>query len=225
MTALVANEIISLDKKVSVPEGVLSNPPVADDTTPKTFLVDTLFYPLLMQSSNGVADALASYYGTGGFIGWMNSTARALSMTSTIFSDASGAQAANTSTAEDLFRLAAYLSEKKSFVFDITSTQNKTITAEDGTSYTIRNVNAPGDASPFIGGKVGHTTAAHDTGVSILSLDAGGQTRHVAIIILGSNDQSQDTTRLASWLVARVQTAAQSACVSCTLQHYRKIEL
>src|SRR5262249_36028628 len=52
MTALVANEVISFDKKVSVSEGSLVNPPIIEATTTKTFLIGDLLYPLLMQSSN-----------------------------------------------------------------------------------------------------------------------------------------------------------------------------
>ena len=180
MTALVANEIISLDKKVTVPEGALYNPPRVENTSPRTFLVDALFYPLLMQSSNGTAEALASYYGKYGFVRWMNTTAKALDMASTTFADASGISPDNVSTTEDLFRLATYLTNKKSFVLKITTAQTKIITAEDGSTYTITNVNAPADGAPFEGGKVGHTTAAADTMLSTLTFKVGSNTRRVA---------------------------------------------
>jgi D-alanyl-D-alanine carboxypeptidase/lipoprotein-anchoring transpeptidase ErfK/SrfK len=227
MTALVANEIISLDKKVSVPEGTLFNPPNATTTATKTFLVDDLFYPLLMQSSNGIADALASYYGRRGFVGWMNTTAKALDMTSTTFADSSGISPDNISTTEDLFRLATYLKNKKSFVLKITDTQAKTITADDGSDYQIQNVNAPANAAPFEGGKVGHTTAAEDTMLSVLSFKVGTDTRRVAVIVLGSSDQAQDTKNLAEWIMkAATQGSAEAACVSCTQPpEHRKIEL
>ena len=227
MTALVANEVISLDKKISVPEGGLFNPPDTGNATEKTFLVDDLFYPLLMQSSNLVANSIAAYYGKHGFVEWMNSTAKALDMTSSFYADASGISSDNISTPEDLFRLATYLSNKKSFVFDITRTKNKTISAEDGSSYRIENVNARADTGPFEGGKAGHTTAASDTMVSVLSFKIGGATRHAAVIVLGSNDQAQDTMHLAEWITAAAkEEVSQTACASCTSEpYYRKIEL
>jgi D-alanyl-D-alanine carboxypeptidase (penicillin-binding protein 5/6) len=226
MTALVANEIISLDKKVSVPEGVLFNPPRATSTGAKTFLVDDLFYPLLMQSSNGTAEALASYYGTRGFVGWMNTTAKALGMEATTYADASGASAENVSTPEDLFRLATYLANKKSFVLSITHTSTKTIVAEDGSKYQIQNINTPANTSLFEGGKVGHTTAAQDTMLSVLSFHVGDKTRRMAVIVLGSSDQAADTQHLAEWITtAAAQGAPQTACVSCwQAPQYRKIE-
>lgn len=227
MTALVANEIISFDKKLSVPQGSLVNPPNLDDVSEKVFSVGDLLYPLLMQSSNGVADSLASYYGSKGFVGWMNTTATALDMTSTTYADTSGISPENISTPEDLFRLAVYLANKKSFVLNITRTQTKTLTAEDGSEYSIKNVNAPANTSPFQGGKVGHTRAAEDTIVSVLSLKVGDATRRMAIIVLGSSDQIQDTKNLAEWITnAANHDMSQAGCMSCAQSsQFRKIEL
>ena len=226
MTGLVANETISFDRKVSVQEGGLFNPQDITNIVLKTFFVGDLFYPLLMQSSNPIAESIAAYYGKSKFLQWMNTTAQALGMTSTVYADASGVSPENVSTAEDLFRLAAYLVNKKSFIFDITRTQNKTIYAEDGSKYQIVNVNAPADATPFDGGKVGHTIAANDTMVSVLSFKVGDDTRRAAVIVLDSNDQAQDTKYLADWIinVARQETS-QGACVSCAKHlQYRKIK-
>lgn len=227
MTGLVANEIISFDRRVSVQEGGLSNPQDIANTAPKTFFVGDLFYPLLMQSSNSVAESIASYYGKRSFLQWMNTTAQSLGMTSTTYADASGVSPENISTAEDLFRLATYLVNKKSFILNITRIPNKTIYAEDGSGYQIENVNAPADAPPFDGGKVGHTTAASDTMASVLSFQVDGGTRHVAVIVLGSNDQGQDTKHLADWITtATAQKGSQAACVSCAGSlPYRKIKL
>jgi D-alanyl-D-alanine carboxypeptidase len=150
-------------------------------------------------------------------------------MASTTFADPSGKSAENVSTADDLYRLAAYLADKKSFVLKITKTPQKKITAEDGTEFDIENVNAPAYEDPFQGGKVGHTTAAEDTMLSVVSFNAGGQSRRAAVIVLGSDDQALDTERLADWVVkARVTAnASQTACPLCIpgAGRYRKIEL
>lgn len=227
MTALVANEVISLNNAVTVNEGSLYNPPKEENKNQKVFLVNDLFYPLLMQSSNGVADALASYYGKSGFISWMNSTAKALDMTSTTYADASGVSAENISTADDQFRLASYLINKKSFVFNITHTTDKSISSLDGSKYAVTNVNGPSFTEPFIGGKVGHTTAALDTNVSILSLKVGETTRRIAVIVLGSTNQIQDTNSLAEWITkASTNSLSQPACASCsTPTEKRKIDI
>lgn len=222
MTALVANEVISLDKKVSVREGELLNPQDSVNVTKKFFFVNDLFYPLLMQSSNLIAESFADYYGKSGFLQWMNTTARALDMTSTIYADASGVSPDNVSTAEDLFRLAVYLTNKKSFVFNITRMQSKTIAAEDGSTYQIENLNMPDD----IGNKVDYTTVASNTMASVLLVKAGVDTNRVAVIVLGSSDQTRDAKHLVDWVGNTKQGALQAACVSCAESlPYRKIKL
>ncbi len=209
MTALVANETISFDKVISVPEGGLVVPPDLNNTASKVFAVENLLYPLLMLSSDAVAEALASYYGSGNFVRWMNTTARALNMRSTEYADASGVSPGTTSTPDDLFRLAVYLANKKSFVLKIVNTENKTITSEDGSPYEIENM--------------------RDAVLSVLTFPVGEATRRVAIIVLGSNDRAQDATHLAEWITNAARESAHSsgtACASCAEPPlYRKIEL
>ena len=211
MSALVANEIVSLDKKVDVEEGELAYPQATASTTEKSFYIDDLFYPLLMQSSSAIADSLAAYYGTRGFVRWMNTTARALDMASTTFVDPSGVSTDDVSTPDDLFRLGSYLVNKKSFVLDIMQKQTKTITSLDGSSYTIANVNS---------------SATQDTALSILSLAVGDETRRIAIIVLGSTEQATDTKKLADWITDTAQPkATETACAACSqVMQYRKIQ-
>ncbi|MBP9711053.1 MAG: L,D-transpeptidase family protein [Candidatus Pacebacteria bacterium] len=229
MTALVANETISFDRKVTVAEGSLVNPPDPEKTDRKTFVAEDLVYPLLMQSSNGVADSLSSYYGKNSFVNWMNTTAKAFGMHSTTFADASGISAGNISTADDLFRLATYLANKKSFVFNVTHMDKKTIMSDDGVPYTISNVNAPAAQEPYVGGKVGHTLAAKDTMVSLLAFNAGDQVRRVAVIVLGSDNQQTDTSALTAWITQTSAPTLQKttpACIGCLdEQDHRKIEI
>lgn len=224
MTALVANETISFDKRLTVAEGYLTNPRKPDDLRPKQFVVGDLLYPLLMQSSNHVADALAKYYGRDTFVQWMNAEAEALDMHDTHYSDPSGLSAENISTPDDLFRLASYIARKKSFIWAITRTPDRTIVAKDGSSYVVKNVNAPANAEPFLGGKIGYTDEARNTMVSVLNVPAGDDVHHIAIILLGSSDHEKDTSALAHWVLTDAKPASQTACVGCTAQMYRRIE-
>lgn len=225
MTALVANETISFDKEVRVAEGMLMNPRDPQKTRERPFAVGDLLYPLLMQSSNNVADALAAYYGAGAFVSWMNTGARALGMQETRYADPSGLSAENTSTAEDLFRLARYLEQKKSFIFAITRERDRTIAATDGTRFSVKNVNDPADRPPFLGGKIGYTDEAKDTMLSLISIPHEGRTHTLAIIVLGSEDRAEDTARLARWIETAVKKAPQTACSTCGIgREYRRIE-
>ncbi len=227
MTALVANEIISFEKEVPTVEGELSRTN-ASSTLQKKFFIGDLLYPLLMESNNHVADMLASFYGSKGFVEWMNTTAVALGMTQTRFADPSGISPANKSTADDLFRLATYLATKKSFVWDITRAPTKTIKASDGSAYTFQNLNVFSDVKSFVGGKVGQTTAAGETMVSVFTVSNGVEKHRVAVVVLRSNNYTEDTTRLTKWLgeaIAQGSAASDVACAGCAFKpEYRKIE-
>ena len=229
MTALVANEVVSFDKNVSVARGVLLHPKNPNDTARETFLIGDLFYPLLMESNNAVADAIARYYDITDFVEQMNTTAKALDMQSTRFADASGISSENTATPDDLFRLAAYLANKKSFVLKITGTPKKEIISRGGERYRFSNFNVFFDSTNFVGGKVGHTTIAQDTMLSVFSLPVNGEERRIAIVVLGSTDYTTDTKNLVAWFA---ETAEQgnnlsgTSCVSCAkIKKHRKIEL
>ena len=226
MTALIANETIMFDHKIVVPQGELSDIAVATDTVPETFVIGDLLYPLLMESNNNIADTLAQYYGTRGFVNSMNSQAKALDMASTTFADASGVSPQDVSTPEDLYRLAVYLANKKSFVWKITRVPQKTIVADDGSSYTLQNFNEFSDLTTFVGGKVGHTTPAQDTMVSVFSMPVDGVNRRVAVIVLDSSDYTSDTKNLADWFSKSATVAANTACAACTQPpQYPKIQL
>lgn len=227
MTALVANETIMFDHKITVPRGKLQDVEVATDTAPEIFVVGDLLYPLLMESNNNIADVLASYYGLRSFVDWMNKEARALDMESTSFADASGVSPDNVSTPEDLYRLAVYLANKKSFVWNITRQPEKTITASDGSRYSFNNFNIFSNLPSFVGGKVGHTTLAQDTMVSVFNTSIDGSTRRIAIIVLGSADYATDTKALADWFDSSAAVSANTACVSCSqpIGPFKKIEL
>ncbi len=227
MTALVANETIMFDRPISVPRGILKDDADATDTVPETFVVGDLLYPLLMESNNNIADALASYYNKHAFVGWMNSQAAALDMNSTTFADSSGVSPDNISTPEDLFRLAVYIANKKSFVWKITRTPQKSIVAKNGSSFTFNNFNKFSGLDTFVGGKVGHTSQAQDTMVSVFSALINGKTRRVAVIVLGSKDYTNDTQTLAEWFSNSAMAAQNNtACATCSLpQSYEKIPL
>ncbi len=209
MTALVANETISLETKIAVPEGSLLIPPTASSTELKTFYANDLFYPLIMQSSDRVASELAGYYGTKSFVNWMNMTARALQMASTTFTDVSGSSPDTLSTSEDLFRLGSYLATKKSFVLKIAEANSKVITADDGTEYTIQNTNT-----------------ATGTTLSIITLSKSDESRRVAVVVLNAKDAALATEQLSEWVAKATKSAsAQTACASCALRQLRRISL
>jgi serine-type D-Ala-D-Ala endopeptidase (penicillin-binding protein 7) len=226
MTALVANETISFNRLVSVSDSVLTGSNEA--SIHKQFSVSELIYPLLFTPQSMVAETLESYIGKKHFVQWMNNAAKAYHMNSTLFVDASGKSVENVSTADDLFRLSAYITRKKSFVFDITREEVKTITASDGTTYTVQNINTPVTEEPFRGGKAGFASNSNsnDSMLSLLQLTSRNNAHTLVLVVLGSQDRVADTEGLATWVSKALRSEEQqTACVLCTKPQYRKIEL
>ena len=207
------------------PAGILGHPADPGNAAARRFSVGELLYPLLMESNNAVADRLAAYYGTSGFIGWMNSTAGSLGMSRTRFADASGISPGNVSTPDDLYRLAVYLTNKKPFIWKITRTPRTTLQAADGSTYAFANFNEFANLETFVGGKVGQTVPAKDTMVSVFSVPLDGQVRRVAIVVLQSEDYAADTGKLKDWFAAASAAGTQAACAACAVPQYRKIPL
>ena len=158
----------------------------------------------------------------------MHPTTKALDMQATQFADASGISSLNVSTPDDLYRLATYLTNKKSFIFDITRTPTKQWVADSGNVYRFNNFNVYSSSPDFVGGKVGQTAAAEATMVSVFSMPINEAPRRVAIIVLESNEYMDDTTKLVNWFLQSAQQGtalADTACVSCARPvHYRKIQ-
>lgn len=210
MTALVANETISLTKKVNVPEHVVLGMQDISLDSPKSFFVGDLYYPLLMQSNGAVAQRMASYYGTNAFVSWMNTTASALAMASTTFADASGDSTSTVTTADDVFRLITYLTEKKSFVLSIAKTPKKTIVADDGSKYMIASTHG----------------AERGTAFAVTKSVQANVPRNVMVVVLGSPDQEKDIASLSSWIESAIQSGStQAACATCAqVSRHRRIE-
>ncbi len=159
--------------------------------------VDTVF-PLLMESNNAVAHALAGHYGTNDFITKMAEQVRAIGMEHTEIADASGISPHNTSTARDLFKLARYVYTHSQFLLDVTRLNSQTIYSGEHT-YNITNHNHFSSDPNFIGGKTGYTNAARQTMLSLFKANIDGEERTIAIIILGSDKRKKDVAGLYSW--------------------------
>ncbi len=151
--------------------------------------VYNLMFPLLMESSNEAAEAIARQLGRARFIELMNQKATAIGMNHTHFTDPSGSDAGNTSTAEDLFALSKYIYNNRSFLFKIT-TGNLTTSAYGPTIYkNLSNFNKiPTVSDTFIGGKIGKSSAANETYLGVFEVEIKGEKRPIAVTLLHSDD-------------------------------------
>ncbi len=158
--------------------------------------VADLFYPLLLESSNDAAEAIAEYFKRDQFIAKMNDGAKSLKMDDTSFEDPSGLSKNNVSTALDMFKLTGYLANKEPDIIKITNKR----------SYSIKrhnwfNISQFLNKNNYLGGKSGYTDKALQTVVSIFSLRVGKNIdRPIAITLLHSKDRKKDVEAILKYL-------------------------
>lgn len=196
MTALIATEYINLDNLAIVPKEAIVYTSKARLKVGAQYSVYQLLFPLLMESSNEAAETIARYYGRSNFIKNMNDKAKSIGMLKTTFADPSGASAENVSTAEDLFMLAKYIYNNRSFIFNITSGKIKSSAYGSNGFNDLTNLNDFVDHEFFFGGKNGKTTAADETNLSIFEFTTGNTKRPIVSIVLGSKNVVDDSQKL-----------------------------
>ncbi|MFA6006476.1 MAG: L,D-transpeptidase family protein [Candidatus Paceibacterota bacterium] len=196
VTALTAAEYINLDKKVEITKEMLATTSIPRLEAGREYTTYELLYPLLQESSNEAAVALAHLMPGNSFVNNMNRKALAIGMTHTHFTDPFGGDSGNTSSAEDLFQLSKFLYTNRSFVLKLSAGTLKT-TAYDAPDFgDLQNFNIFAGDPAFIGGKIGKTIAAEETMVALFNLQNNGVSHPIAIIALGSPDVGTDIRNL-----------------------------
>ncbi len=196
MTALITTEYINLDNTATVPEEAIVFTSKARLKPGMKFTIYQLLFPLLMESSNEAAETIARYYGREAFIRHMNEKAAAIGMSHSSFADPSGVSKDNISTAEDLFMLAKYIYNNRSFIFDITSGKVKDSAYGTSGFSDLVNLNDFIDNEYFFGGKNGKTTIAGESNLSVFEIPTGQVKRPIVTIVLKSPNEKSDAEKL-----------------------------
>lgn len=202
VTALVAAEYINLDKPITITAAMIEpsiRPRLVPGTSVQAF---QLLYPLLLESSNETAEALARSVGLDRFVNLMNKKAEAIGMTNTHFVDPSGKKFENVSTAEDLFILLKYVYNNRSFVLKMSTGELNTSAYGEPIYRDLMNYNDfKVENAEFVGGKVGQTLAAGNTAIAVYNIDIRGEKRPIAFILLNSQDVARDMRSLVSYVL------------------------
>ncbi len=203
MTAVVAAEYINLDTRV-----VVAQPTFVQSLIPRlgglgTVSMYSLLQLLLVESSNEAAEVIAAQTGRAAFVAHMNEKAKSIGLTNTHFADPSGLHAGNTSTVRDLLGLITYIYNTRKFIVDLTANQDLTTAYISGEFGTLSNFNEVEGLENFIGGKVGETTAAGQTSVTLHKIKVKGAERIIAIVLLNSDSRNADVTELIGYANAR----------------------
>ncbi len=158
----------------------------------ETFRADDLIKAMMLVSSNDAGAALAMYYGEEAFVREMNTLARELGMTDTTFVDSTGLSVQNLSTIEDLRRLAKYVWEEQSYIFNISQRASDTIhDRTSGLGKRLVSINDFAGREDFLGGKTGSTPEAEGNLLSLFEVP--GRAGPVVIIVLGTEDRFGET--------------------------------
>jgi D-alanyl-D-alanine carboxypeptidase len=160
------------------------------------YKVRELLFPLLLESSNDAAEAIALSYKNGyeGFIYQMNSFVSELGMNNTSFKDASGLSYENVSNSKDLFILAQYLYKNEKSILNITKNSNYTLASTTGHGLHVYKAIDPFVLDPnFLGGKTGRTIEAKESMISLFNYsDIPKIVKPIAVIVLRSNFSSRE---------------------------------
>lgn len=200
MTATVATEYINLENEITIDKDMIVTTSLPRLKAGERVSAFNLLYPLLLESSNEAALAIAGFLGEKRMVGLMNEKARALGMGDTAFTDPAGREAGNVSMAEDLFNLAKYLYNNRRFILKISSGKLDWSAYGSTVFSDLKNFNVFEDEEGFIGGKVGETSEARQTILSIFELDFRGEKRPIVFIALGSDDNAKDAREMLDYV-------------------------
>jgi D-alanyl-D-alanine endopeptidase (penicillin-binding protein 7) len=150
----------------------------------ESFSLSELLYPLLLDSSNVAAEAIASSSDRQKFMSLMSSYAWEIGMPTSHFADPSGLSPDNKASAKDIFALASYLYVYRPDILALTRIVHMDIaTTSDHGSHSIDSIHPFVDDTRFIGGKTGRTPAAGETMMTILRIDS----QPIVFIVMGSD--------------------------------------
>lgn len=219
MTALISLETINQYNNTNISKSAYDTEGWRGDLEiGESILTGDLIFPLLLQSSNDAAEALAEVVGRNSFINNMNARVKSLDLKQTKFSDPSGLSKLNVSSAFDLYKLAKYIFKYKKYIFEVTQLPKY---ANDNHSWPNTS-HFVGDEY-FLGGKNGFTDEARHTLMTLVDLpikivkdDTGKGTRdkaetseyinrRFAIIVLNAEKTLADTKIFINYLKDNVK--------------------
>ena len=197
MTALVTKEIANPNDTTTISKEALATEGKNGELKlGEKIKVTDLLYPLLLESSNDAAEALAEHFDRDSFLSKMNEVAKQLNMTGTSYEDPSGLSENNKSTVFDMFKLAGYITRQQPDLFKIT-----TLRSYYNKKQSWSNISQFLGDSDYLGGKSGYTSAAKQTVVSLFSLPLGQNgDRPIAITLLQSTDRRKDVETILRYL-------------------------
>jgi D-alanyl-D-alanine carboxypeptidase len=194
ITAIAATDTYAPTAMIEITPAETMVPPDGSNLTAgESFTVHDLLYPLLLDSSNVAAEALASTTARGPFLQLMAGYATEIGMSGSFSADPSGLSENDQGSVQGFFTLAQYLYKSRPDILALTRTVSISVASTtDHAAHTFASIHPFVTDPRFLGGKTGHTVAAEDTMLTILNI--GGHP--IAFIVLRSQDRARDTEML-----------------------------
>ena len=201
MTALVALNYFGQDDIITVNANRISGVVIGLKNGERVYFKDML-YAMLLPSANDAALAVSNNYpgGNTAFVLTMNNKAKEYHLSNTHFSDPSGLDEENSTTAFDLARLATIVMKNK-ILAQVVRTETKEISDITGIkTYKLKNLNKLLGQDGINGVKTGFTTEAGE--VLITSRQENGH--NFIIVVMNSEDRFLDTEKLVDYIKGNV---------------------
>lgn len=201
MTAEVALDTLTLEATTTLSRKAIATEGRAGGLqVGEVFSVRELLFPLILSSSNDAAEALAEHGARDAFVSTMNATARRFDMLSTIYADPSGLSPFNVSSVADVAILLRHLADAREYLLDISRLQDYVYP-----NHRWRNVNKVAVIETYRGGKHGYTDEAGYTLAALFDeVLATGNTRSIALVLLGSDNLQTDVETLRGFLHSNI---------------------
>ena len=201
MTAVISKENQNQDETTKISKSALATyGQNGDFHLNEKIKVNDLIYPLLLESSNDAAVAIAEGSGKDIFIQKMNEKAKVLTLLNTSFEDPSGLSENNKSTAYDLFKFSQYLKTNLPDLLQIS-----TLKSYKNTNHIWFNNSQFLNLEGYQGGKRGYIDESKQTTLSLFTLPLGPiGVRNIGIAILRSPDRYKDMKNILSYLAKNV---------------------
>ncbi len=184
VTAVIASDILLPTSVIEITESEAMAPPDSSGVEAgEKYALEEILYPMLLNSSNIAAEAIASSTDRIKFLELMSSKSWEIGMPQAYFADPSGVDPHNMASANDIFMLARYLYESRPDILKITRASGIiTATTSDHGAHNFESTHPFVNDIRFIGGKTGRTKEAGETMLTIMRIND----QIIAFIVMGS---------------------------------------
>ncbi|MBX4199968.1 L,D-transpeptidase [Candidatus Parcubacteria bacterium] len=177
LTALVATDYMDIERNIY--------------SQGKTYTLYDLLFPLLLKSSSSTARDILAPLGTTRAQSLMADKIKSIGMSTT---------KGGLTTVEDIFHLASYLYNYRSFILDFTNKKINTAVYGSSPFSSIPNSNPLKDYPSYKGGILGKNSDGTESGVAIFEIPFNSQIRPIAIVVTDSNNAVLDITSILDYL-------------------------